>query len=324
MSKFKRVAVFAACAVFACAAIGCQSSDPQESEPSDVQLMETIEGAADETGEAPFYVLVVGNDSRVNTTEIDNPNYSDGTGRSDTAMLVRVDPVTYQVAIVSIPRDTATPYNGATVKFNEVYRQGGIEATMQAVKDLTGVSPQYYLDMGFVEFEQFVNDLGGVTANVPIDMSLKDIVSGGKVSLSAGSQDLDGASALVLARSRKQYADDQDACRQIQDRQLVEAAIRKVIADPANAAAHAQTLLSNADTNWAADDLVATVADFVDNGDKVSFVSGTGPYAGDVDAETQLWLTTRDEATWKQVIATVEAGGDPTSVVPLPDIVPAE
>ena len=91
----------------------------------------------------------------------------------------------------------------------------------------------------------------------------------------------------------------------------MEAAIRKVIADPANAAAHAQTLLSNADTNWAADDLVATVADFVDNGDKVSFVSGTGPYAGDVDAETQLWLTTRDEATWKQVIATVEAGGRP-------------
>lgn len=320
MKLMRKTAALCACVALAVSLTGCQQ-EAREAEPTDVQAMEEMQ---DSDAKGPFYVLVVGNDSRTGTTEIGKAEYADGTGRSDTAMLVRVDPVTYQVAIVSIPRDTATPYNGATVKFNEVYRQGGIEATMQAVKDLTGVSPQYYLDMGFVEFEQFVNDLGGVTANVPIDMSLVDIVSGGSVSLSAGSQDLDGASALVLARSRKQYADEQDACRQIQDRQLVEAAIRKVIADPANAAAHAQTLLSNADTNWAADDLVATVADFVDNGDKVSFVSGTGPYAGDVDAETQLWLTTRDEATWKQVIAAVEAGGDPTSVVPLPDIVPAE
>ena len=178
--------------------VSCQKQEPAaESEPTDTQLMQEAAGDA----KAPFYVLVVGNDSRVGTTQISLEDYADGTGRSDTMMLVRVDPVTYKITLVTVPRDTEADYEGSVVKINELYRQGGMEAAVEGVESLTGVHVQYYLDMGFVGFEKFVDQIGGVTANVPIDMHLKDIVNGGTIELNAGTQELDGPEALVLAVS---------------------------------------------------------------------------------------------------------------------------
>ena len=298
--------------------VSCQKQEPAaESEPTDTQLMQEAAGDA----KAPFYVLVVGNDSRVGTTQISLEDYADGTGRSDTMMLVRVDPVTYKITLVTVPRDTEADYEGSVVKINELYRQGGMEAAVEGLESLTGVHVQYYLDMGFVGFEKFVDQIGGVTANVPIDMHLKDIVNGGTIELNAGAQELDGPEALVLARVRKLYAVDIEACRQIQDRQLVEAGIKQVAADPANAAAHLDALLGNAETNWPKDELAAMVADFAANADRIAFQSGTGPYVGDfMEEHDGLWMVPRDEGTWRKVIEVVESGGDPTTVVALPEV----
>ena len=62
------------------------------------------------------------------------------------------------------------------------------------------------------------------------------------------------------------------------------------------------------------------VVDFAENADKITFVSGTGPYAGEVDAGTGLWLAYRDEATWAKVIAAAEKGEDPREIVPEPKV----
>ncbi|WP_139651427.1 LCP family protein [Raoultibacter phocaeensis] len=322
MKRWFKVALVALCAVCAFALAGCQQEKPEE--PSDTEAMK--ETTADKTVGAetePFYVLVVGNDSRTGTVEIDKGEYSDGTGRADTIMLARIDPTTYQVALVTVPRDTAVDLDGSTNKLNEVYRVKGIEGLEKEVESLTGVKIKYYFDTGFVEFENFVNALGGITANVPIDMHLQDIVSGENIELAAGSQDLNGAESLVLARVRKLYAYDLDACRQIQDRQIVEVAINKVASDPANAAAALAALSSHSKTNWPADGLTATVMNFIDHASEITFVSGTGPYSGDFDDNAGgLWLIPRDEATWSEVMRVVEEGGDPTTVVPLPTIVP--
>ena len=122
--------------------VSCQKQEPAaESEPTDTQLMQEAAGDA----KAPFYVLVVGNDSRVGTTQISLEDYADGTGRSDTMMLVRVDPVTYKITLVTVPRDTEADYEGSVVKINELYRQGGMEAAVEGVESLTGVHVQYYL-----------------------------------------------------------------------------------------------------------------------------------------------------------------------------------
>ena len=154
-------------------------------------------------------------------------------------------------------------------------------------------------------------------------MQLVDIVSGDKIALNAGTQELNGPEALVLARSRKQYANDLDACRQIQDRQLVQVGIEQVAADPLNAALHVQALIDNCDTDWATANLIETVKAFAQNADKITFVSGTGPYQGDIDPDINLWLADRDEATWAKIISTVEAGGDPETIVASPNVAAA-
>ena len=317
-------AAVVACGVFAGLLLaGCQQQSAEES-ISDTQLMKEADGGEKEARNDPFYVLVVGNDSRTGTTEITKDNYSDGTGRSDTMMLARIDSETYQVTLVTVPRDTEITLDGMVMKINEAYRRGGIEESIDQVESLTGVKVSYYLDMGFVEFENFVNDLGGITANVPIDMHLKDIVSGAGIELTAGTQELDGPQALVLARMRKMYAGDIEACRQIQDRQIVEVAINQVAADPASAAARASALIDNVNTNWPIDELADMVADFASNANKITVLSGTGPYVGDfMEEHDGMWLVPRDEATWKKVMEVVDRGGDPTTVVPLPAVAAA-
>jgi LCP family protein required for cell wall assembly len=314
MKMLKKLLAVAFCGVMACALVGCQSQEPQQKD-EEVQVSDT---ASLET--EPFWVLVVGNDSRTGTVEINKPDYSDGTGRSDVMMLVRVDPKAYAISIISVPRDTETQFNGQKVKLNEVYHVAGIEESMKAVADLTGVAPKYYMDMSFVQFEDFVEGLGGLTANVPINMQLQDIVSGDHISLTKGEQDLNGKEALVLARSRKQYANDLDACRQIQDRAIVQSGIKQVASDPSTAASFASVLSANCSTNWDARGLSALVVDFAENADKITFVSGTGPYAGEIDAGTGLWLAYRDEATWAKVIAAAEKGEDPREIVPEPKV----
>ena len=74
------------------------------------------------------------------------------------------------------------------------------------------------------------------------------------------------------------------------------------------------------ETNMTLEELTAYVKDFAANADKVTFLDGTGPYDGDIDDETELWLATRDEDTWRQVIAVVDEGGDPNTVIQAPSI----
>lgn len=240
-------------------------------------------------------------------------------------MLVRVDPKNYQITLVTVTRDTEAKINGEVTKINEAYHVGGIKSAVSQVESLAGVSVKYYFDMNFVQFEKFVNALSGIKANVPIDMSMKDIVSGNKIALVSGVQDLDGAQSLVLARMRKAYAGDIEACRQIQDRQIVEVAIRQVSADPANAAVHVNALIENVETNWPVDELMNMVSDFADNASKIEILSGTGPYAGGfMEQYDGLWLVPRDETAWKEVMTVVDRGEDPTAVVPLPKVSPAQ
>lgn len=318
MKLWKIAAVGLASAVLAFALSGCQ----QESKEAPVPTGSMDVNDRQEASTDPFYVLIIGNDSREGTVSISDPYYADGAGRSDTMMLARIDPNNYQVTLVSIPRDTACSLDGSTVKINEAYHQDGAKGAIEQVEKLTGVSVKYYLDTDFVQFQNMVNEWGGLTVHVPMGFTLSDGVTGEDVVLEAGEQLLDGPSALALARMRKDYPSaHQEAMRQIQDRQLVERAIQQVAEDPARVASDVDTLLANTDTNWPTKDLVATINDFVEHSDSLSFYSGTGPYEGDIDDNAGgQWLVTRDEATWGEIMKVVDAGGDPTTVVPLPSL----
>lgn len=313
------IAVLCAVAVAMLAVLtGCQQQEANGSKSDEI-----VSEASDVKIQEPFYALLVGNDSRTGTVEISKSEYADGNARSDTMILARIDPLTYTVTLITVPRDTAASVDGSTTKINAAYQSGGIEASVDQVEQLTGAQIDYYFDLGFVTFQKFIDAMGGVSVDVPISMEMQDIVGGDDISVDAGTQDLNGAEALVVARTRKAFATDQDACRQIQDRAIVASVIGEVAQDASMVDMAVTALMDNAQTNMNADELKELVSSFAQHADQLTIYTATGPYAGDIDAGSGLWLAIRDEETWHQIIEVADAGEDPSGIVALPQIIPA-
>lgn len=300
----------ATCVAVAFALTGCQQEP--EPEPEEPAAVDTASFSPD-----PFYALIVGNDTRIGTTEIKKKQYADGNARSDTMMLLRVDPMTYQITIVSIPRDTYAEIDGEVNKLNEQYQRHQIEGLVEKVSELTGVNIKYYVNASFVEFEDLVDKLNGVTVNVPIAISLKDIVHGDMIHLDAGDQTLNGPEALVLARVRKQYI-NMESTRQFNDRNILISLIQKAIDNPEEAAQYADTLLTTTHSNMSMEELVYYMNEFIAHADQVHFVHGSFPAEGDMFGD--IWLAYYDADTWARIMEVVDNGGDPNEVYQIPPI----
>jgi LCP family protein required for cell wall assembly len=172
----------------------------------------------------------------------------DGTGwayRTDTIMVMTVDPETRAAAILSIPRDLqiAIPGHGED-RINTAnvygYRQdnpeGGpalLEATIEAN---FGIPIDGYLMVDFQVFEGIVDTLGGIDVNVPKplhdtrypDPKPGDPYAFKTIHFDAGWQHMDGKKALEYARSRMSTSDFDRAKRQ----QLILLAVRERALNP--------------------------------------------------------------------------------------------
>ncbi len=168
----------------------------------------------------PFTVLLLGSDARA-----DDPDMG---ARTDTIILVRVDPTVNTVSMVSIPRDTRIEIEGQGYqKFNAAYTYGGASGTIAAVKDLTGVDIDHYAEINFEGLVGLVDAIGGI--DVVVDEVIDDPDAGGHID--EGKQHLDGEHALILARSRA-YVDG-DYTRQANQRKVIMAIINKALTAPA-------------------------------------------------------------------------------------------
>ena len=106
----------------------------------------------------------------------------------------------------------------------------GIEATRDAVSGITGLSLQYYVLIDMQGFADLVDSLGGVTIEVPQRTAIGAITASEPIGyIEAGTQHLDGATALWYARSR---FDTNDYDRMERQRQVQEAVLTQF--DPAN------------------------------------------------------------------------------------------
>jgi LCP family protein required for cell wall assembly len=163
----------------------------------------------------PYYALLLGSDSR-------DPNSTDGS-RSDTIMLVRVDPANKQVSIISIPRDTQVQIAGhGTQKINAAFAFGQEAGAVEAVNNLCGVSINHYAEIDFDGVVNLVDTLGGVDVNVPQTVNLDG------VTIPAGEQHLDGAHALIFSRCRTFAIGD---FQRMQDQRILLTAVAKKILD---------------------------------------------------------------------------------------------
>lgn len=182
-------------------------------------------------------------------------------GLTDTMLLVRFNPETKKVSVLSIPRDTRSeiPGHGVT-KINSANAVGGPPMAARTVSELLGgVGIDRYITLNVQGVEALVEALGGVTVHVPKDMKYRDDSQHLYINLKAGRQKLNGNQTLQLLRFRQ---DEYGDIGRIQRQQMVMRALMEQSLNPATVArlpAILSVIQSHLDTNLSVEEIVALV-----------------------------------------------------------------
>jgi LCP family protein required for cell wall assembly len=150
----------------------------------------------------------------------------DGPPRTDTMILLTIDPLTKTAGMLNVPRDLWVSIPGFEYgRINTAYPLGiafdvpggGPALAMQTVESVVGVPIDYYAIIDFYAFEQFIDELGGINIAVPAEITVDPIGQANTVVLKPGNYRFDGPTALAYARARHTEGGDFDrAARQQQ------------------------------------------------------------------------------------------------------------
>jgi len=145
----------------------------------------------------PRVFLLVGSDSRESLDDLTNFGPAGGQ-RADVIILAKVVPADGRVQLLSIPRDLRIDYGGRTGRINATFGSGAADL-VAAVSAEAGLTINHYLQVEFGGFASIVDAIGGIRITFPYPA--RDLSSG--LEVGAGTQLLDGDTALSYARSRK-------------------------------------------------------------------------------------------------------------------------
>ncbi|MEK5039775.1 LCP family glycopolymer transferase [Sporosarcina sp. FSL K6-3457] len=180
--------------------------EPIEREVSEKRIEQVIFQELD-----PFSVLLLGVDER----EGDQ-------GRSDTIVVMTVNPTVQSTKIVSIPRDTQAELIGHNKKdkINHAYAFGGTAMAVTSIETLLGIPIDYVATINMEGFESIIDAVGGISVTNEFDFQVDDFV------FPEGTIQLDGSSALTYVQMR--YEDPRgDFGRQDRQKQIIEGVLRK-------------------------------------------------------------------------------------------------
>jgi polyisoprenyl-teichoic acid--peptidoglycan teichoic acid transferase len=162
--------------------------------PISREVSEKREEKVEVTQKDPISILMVGIDER------DGDN-----GRTDSMLVLTVNPESKSTKILSIPRDTRTelidpedPENSSKDKINHAYAFGGIEMSITTVENFLNIPIDYYVEINMEGFKDIVDAVNGIDVNNQYAFELDGIT------LEEGPQHLNGTETLVYARMRKQ------------------------------------------------------------------------------------------------------------------------
>jgi polyisoprenyl-teichoic acid--peptidoglycan teichoic acid transferase len=157
----------------------------------------------------PQTLLILGSDRRP------KDNVEGGSGaRSDTIMLVRLNPHKEATAIMSLPRDLKVNIPGHGVdKINASYEIGGPKLTVDTVKQLTGLPINHVINVTFTGFWRAVNAIGCVYTDVDRDY-FNDTAEFTYINIDPGYQRLCARKALQYVRYRHTDTDLVRSARQ--------------------------------------------------------------------------------------------------------------
>ncbi|WAL61422.1 LCP family protein [Thermocoleostomius sinensis] len=217
-------------------------------------------------------------------------------GLTDTMLLVRFNPQTHQVAVLSLPRDTRTWVEGAGLtKLNEANLLGGPALTARSVSELLGgVSIDRYIRINVQGVEKLIDALGGVTVYVPQDMKYQDDSQHLYINLKKGEQHLNGEQAMQFLRFR--YDEYGDIGR-VQRQQMLMRELMEQALQPSTLPRLPQILSviqSNLDTNLSVEELVALVG-FAAQTDRPNAQMLMLPGGFDSETGAGYWLPSHSE-----------------------------
>lgn len=245
----------------------------------------------------PYYVLALGSDAREGDT----------VSRTDTMMLVRVDPIESKLTLVSIPRDTMVQIEGyGTQKINAAYAFGGAAGAVKAVQELTGVPISHVAVVKFDGVSGIVDYLGGITVNVPV--AVNDPNYTGLV-LSAGEQTMDGNTAMLFSRVRHGFANG-DFQRQEDQRLVLQAILSKCLSlNVTQLPGLADALGGLVSTDMRCYELMPLLARFMITSPTIYSCS----LPGTTETVNGISYVVCDSSQVQAVMAKVDAGSDPNS-----------
>jgi LCP family protein required for cell wall assembly len=190
-------------------------------------------------GASRINILVIGLDYR-------DWLVGEGAPRSDTMIVLTIDPLSKTAGILSVPRDMWVNIPGSGYsRINTAYSigegsklpGGGPELARKTVEQFLGVPIQYYAQVDFYTFVQFIDQIGGIKIYNDENLRL-DPLGGGKDKIKitcCGIRPLTGEKALAYARCR----DESQGCKdgdigRARRQQKVILAIRDKVLSPEN------------------------------------------------------------------------------------------
>lgn len=174
----------------------------------------------------PFSALILGLDVE-----------DGGASRSDTIIVVTVNPKDESVKMLSIPRDTlVTLPNGQMEKINAAYATGipntphrNALNAMDAVSSFLDIPIEFYATLDFNGLVELVDAVGGISVDSDFAFTQSDYVNQGQtIHIQEGEQKLNGAEALGYARMRKKDPRG-DFGRQARQREVIIGVLNELV-----------------------------------------------------------------------------------------------
>ncbi|MFD0711891.1 LCP family protein [Paenibacillus sp. GCM10027626] len=131
--------------------------------------------------------------------------------RSDSMLVLSLDPATKKIHLLSVLRDSYIPIEGyGDRKANEALALGGPNLAMRTIGNMLGLDIQYYVYTDFEGFKSLIDAIGGIDFYVEKNMKYTDNADGNRydINLQKGQQLLNGDMALQYVRFRHDKLSD--------------------------------------------------------------------------------------------------------------------
>lgn len=186
----------------------------------------------------PFTIALFGVDSNAER------NANGGGQRSDTIMVLSVNPEKKTTEIVSIPRDTQADIvgKGTTEKINHAYAYGGPDMAVKSLEKLLNVPIDHYATIDMDGMQDMIDTVGGitVTSNATFSYDGYQFTEGER-------SKMDGKEAMAFIRSRKEDGAGGDFGRQERQQLVIQGLANKLTS--VSSITHFNSLMNHVEDN---------------------------------------------------------------------------